>query len=90
MSFSYIYILTVKKKKGKLWILGQRHRPNHVSYGTHYVLTWVDNTCPSPEACHDNIDALGSKSLSLFLHPAEACKFIEHLSPKNFSEGLLL
>jgi len=40
------------------------------------MLTSVDDNYLSPEACHNNIDALEIKSLSLlFMHLAEACKF---------------
>lgn len=64
MSFSYIYILIIKKEKKKancgFW--EKRHSPTYFSRGTHYMLTYVDNNYLSPEACHNNIDALEIKS----------------------------
>ena len=87
MGFSYRYILIIKKKKKKkkkekkkkekygFWEKGRDL--TIFSRGTHYTLTYVGSNYLSAEACGNNIDALEIKSLSLlFMHPAEACKFI--------------
>lgn len=70
----YVYILI--PKKGKIWFLGRKHKPNHFFHEVHYMFTHMDNNYQSLEACHKNIGALEIKSLNLFLHLAEAFKFI--------------
>lgn len=75
MSFSYIYILTIKKGKYGFW--GKGTNQTMFFHEINYILTYVDNNYLSPKACHDKTDTLEIKSLSLLLvHLAEACKFI--------------
>lgn len=72
MSFSYGYILIIQKEK---W--GKGTNQTIFSHDIHYILNSIDSNYLPPKACHNNIGALEIKPLSpLFMHLAEACKFI--------------
>lgn len=73
-------------------VSGKRYIPSRFSHEMYYyILTYIDNNCLSPKACHHNIGALEIKPLNLLLvYLAEACKLINTCLQKILTRFIIV